>query len=147
VRIGASVALHAATLLLVLVSIGVAQTPSAGYRTVRPDARGPHPAVILLSGCDGFTPSRSPTLYERRAEHLRAMGQIVVFADYLGRRGLKSCAAGAITHDDAARELMSAAAWLRAQPGVDPSRVTAMGWSYPPSCARRQPSVWPRRPR
>src|SRR2546427_2375096 len=99
-------------LLLLFGSSSLAQTPEARYRIFRPDARGSHPAVALVSGCDGFTPQIAPALYERRAEDLRALGHVVIFVDYLGRRGLKTCA-GPITHDDAARDLMSAAGWLR----------------------------------
>jgi dienelactone hydrolase len=116
-------------LLLLSVSSSFSQTPDARYRTFRPDAPGPHPAVVFVSGCDGFAPSIAPTLYERRAEHLRAEGHFVIFADYLGRRGLKTCA-GPVTHEDAARDVVSAAAWLRSQAAVDPARITAMGWSY-----------------
>ncbi len=101
----------------------------ATYRTFRPDGPGPYPAVALVSGCDGLAPARSPALYERRAERLRALGHVVVFVDYLGSRGLTSCA-GSVTHDDAARDLLAASAWLRSQPAVDRSRITAMGWSY-----------------
>src|SRR5262245_51435874 len=71
----------------------------------------------------------APTVDERRAERLRALGHVVIFVDYLGRRGLKTCA-GPVTHDDAARDLLSAAAWLKSQATVDPARITAMGWSY-----------------
>jgi len=71
----------------------------------------------------------APTVYERRAERLRALGHVVIFVDYLGRRGLKTCA-GPVTHDDAARDLLSAAAWLRSETAVDRARITAMGWSY-----------------
>jgi dienelactone hydrolase len=99
------------------------------YRVVRPDARGPHPAIVFLSGCDGFAPAVAPKVYERRAEQFRALGHVVVFADYLGRRGLKSCA-GPVTHEDAAQELVAAAGWARSQRDVDPARITAMGWSY-----------------
>ena len=116
-------------LLLLFGSSAFAQIPDAKYRIFRPDTPGPHPAVALLSGCDGFTPQTAPAVYERRAEHLRALGHVVIFVDYLGRRGLKTCA-GPITHDEAARDLMSAVAWLRSQAAVDPRRITAMGWSY-----------------
>src|SRR5215813_1816182 len=126
---GAIVVRAAVAVLLLSASASVAQTPEAQYRIFRPDTSGPHPAIALVSGCDGFAPSMAPTLYERRAEHLRALGHIVVFVDYLGRRGLKTCA-GPITHDDAARDLLSAVTWLRSQTAVDHSRITAMGWSY-----------------
>jgi dienelactone hydrolase len=116
-------------LLLFCGSSSFAQIPDAKYRIFRPDTPGPHPAVALLSGCDGFTPQTAPAVYERRAEHLRALGHVVIFVDYLGRRGLKTCA-GPITDEEAARDLMSAVAWLRSQAAVDPRRISAMGWSY-----------------
>jgi len=105
------------------------QTSDARYPIFRPDAPGPHPAVVFVSGCDGFAPRVAPGVYERRAEQFRAQGYVVTFADYLGRRGLKSCA-GAVTHEDAAADLVSAAAWLRSQAAVDRTRIAAIGWSY-----------------
>ena len=116
-------------MLLCFGSSSFGQTPDATYRTFRPDTPGPHHAVALVSGCDGFAPPMAPAVYERRAEHLRTLGHLVIFVDYLGRRGLKTCA-GPISHDDAARDLTAAVAWLQSQPVVDRSRVTAMGWSY-----------------
>jgi dienelactone hydrolase len=124
VTIGAAIALAVA-----LVSTGVAQPRDPTYRTFRPASAGPHPAVIFASGCDGFVPSLAPALYERRAEAFRAQGYVVVFADYLGRRGLKTCA-GPITHQDAAHDVVAAAAGLASQPGVDAARIAAIGWSY-----------------
>src|SRR5512144_353811 len=96
-------------LLLLLASSSVAQLSGPSYRTFRPDGSGPHPAVVFVSGCDGFAPPMAPASYERRAEYFRAHGHLVIFADYLGRRGLKTCA-GPVTHEDAARDLVSAAA-------------------------------------
>jgi dipeptidyl aminopeptidase/acylaminoacyl peptidase len=136
--------------LLLSASFSFAQAPAASYRTFRPDTPGPHPAVIFLSGCDGLAPSFAPTLYERRAEHLRLLGHLVIFVDYLGRRGVKTCA-GPVTHEDAARDLIAAAAWLRSQRTVDHSRITAMGWSYGGgraglvALAKRREGQWPSR--
>jgi dienelactone hydrolase len=107
-----------------------AQTAASSYRTFMPDGPGPHPAIAFLSGCSGFTPSVAPKAYERIAEQLRVQGYMVIFVDYLGRRGLTSCTGAPITHADAARDLVSAAAWLKSQPAVDPARIVAMGWSY-----------------
>src|SRR5262245_9244027 len=115
--------------LLVSGTSSFAQTLDPKFRIFRPDSPGPHPAVALVSGCDGFAPSLAPALYTRRAEHLRALGHVVVFVDYLGRRGLKTCA-GPVTHADAARDLTSTAAWLRSQTWVNASRITARGWAY-----------------
>ena len=58
-----------------------------------------------------------------------AQGYVVIFVDYLGRRAMKSCGP-TVSHDAAAQDLVGATAWLKAQPGVDPARITAMGWSY-----------------
>lgn len=71
-------------------------------------------------------PRCAPALYERRAELLRVQGDGVTLADYLGRRGSKSCA-GPITHEDAARDAVSAPAWLGSQTAVDRSRITTIG--------------------
>lgn len=100
-----------------------------GYRVFRPDGPGSHPAVIFVSGCSGLKPSFAPTGYEQAAERLRAMGFIVVWADYLGRRNIEQCL-GNVTHEEAAQDVVEAAAWLRSQPDVDPQRITAMGWSW-----------------
>ncbi len=117
-------------LLLVSFASGMAQTSDGGYRTFRPDGPGPHPAVVVLSGCSGFAPSFAPGAYERVAEQLRGQGHMVVFADHLGRWNLKSCAGAPITHADAAKELVAATTWLRSQSYIDQARITALGWSY-----------------
>ena len=69
-----------------------AQATDGGYRIFKPDKPGPHPAVIFVSGCSGFKPDFAPKKYERKAAQLRALGFVVVWADYLGRRNLESCA-------------------------------------------------------
>jgi len=117
-------------LMLLVVSSSFAQPAEGGYRTFRPDGPGPHPALVFVSGCSGFTPSVAPRAYERVAEQSRAQGYLVVFADYLGRRGLTSCAGTPITHAAAARDLVAAAAWLKSQPSVEQARITVLGWSY-----------------
>ena len=91
-------------MLLLSGSFSFGQNPDAKYRSFRPDTPGPHPAVALVSGCDGLAPPMAPAVYEHRAEHLRTLGHLAVFVDYLGRRGLKTCA-GAVTHEDVARDL------------------------------------------
>jgi dienelactone hydrolase len=116
-------------MLLLFPPFGIVPASGPMYRVLRPAGPDPHPAVVFVPGCDGFAPSFAPALYERRGEYFRAQGYIVVFADYLGRRGVKTCA-GPVTHQDVARELVSAAAWARDQPTVDRGRITAIGWSY-----------------
>jgi len=108
----------------------MAQTEEGGYRVFRPDGPGPHPAVVFLSGCSGLKPSFAPKAYEQVADRLRGMGFVVVWADFLGRRNLTSCAYGGITQEEAARDAIVAASWLRSQSYVDPKRISAMGWSW-----------------
>lgn len=123
-------AVVAVGLLLLSASSAGAQTSGGDYRAFKPDGPGPHPGIVFVSGCSGFAPSFAPGVYDRVAEQLRGQGHMVIYADYLGRANLKSCAGASITHADAAKELVAAATWLRSQPSIDPDRVTALGWSY-----------------
>jgi dienelactone hydrolase len=129
-RRAAAAAGGAAAALALWASMTFAQAPEGGYRVFRPDGAGPHPAVAFVSGCSGFKPAIAPRSYERVAETLRRQGYIVLFVDYVGRRGAPSCAKGPITEGEAAKDLVAAVAWLRAQPFVDPARIAALGWSY-----------------
>ena len=115
-------------LILMPASHMVAQTADGGYKIFRPDGPGPHPAMVFLPGCSGFAPSHAPKHYERVAEQFRGKGYLVVFADYIGSRGLTNCMG--VTHSEAAKDLVAAAAWLKSQPSIDPARITALGWSY-----------------
>ncbi len=72
----------------------------------------------------------APKAYERVAEKLRGDGYIVLFVDYLGRRGARNCSRGLITEGDAAKDLVAAVTWLRSQPAVDKARISALGRSY-----------------
>jgi dienelactone hydrolase len=85
---------------------------------------------VFASGCSGFAPSVAPKAYERAAEQLRGQGYLVLFADYLGRRGLESCVSGRISRSAAGKDVVAAATWLRSQPFVDPARISAIGWSF-----------------
>ena len=120
----------AACIALILMSVShvVAQTVEGGYKIFRPEGPRPHPAVVFLSGCSGFTPSFAPKHYELVAEQFRTKGYVVVFADYLGRRGLTDCFGFGAS--DAAGDLVAAATWLKSQPFIDAARITAIGWSF-----------------
>ena len=125
-------------LILAILAIGavvlggndLARAQTLEYRTFQPHGAGPHPGVVFASGCSGFAPSVAPKAYERAAEQLRAQGYLVLFADYLGRRGLTSCVSGRISLSEAGKDVVAAATWLKSQPFVDPARISALGWSY-----------------
>ena len=116
-------------LVLVLVAPVTPRAADERYRLFRPDGPGPHPAVVFVSGCSGFTPASAPDAYVHTAERLRALGFVVLWADYLGRRNLKSCAGG-VSQDEAGQDAIEAAAWLKTKPNVDAKRITAVGWSF-----------------
>src|SRR5688572_12091029 len=117
--------------LLIWTSTSFAQGLDDGYRVFRPDGAGPYPAIAFVSGCSGFAPVGARKFYERTAEKLRGQGYVVLFVDYVGRRGLQNCArAPMVTEGDAARDPVAAVTWLRSQESVDKARISALGWSY-----------------
>jgi dienelactone hydrolase len=116
--------------LVVWASTAFAQPTDGGYRVFRPEGAGPHPAIAFMSGCNGFAPAVAPRAYERVADRFLAQGFIVLFVDYVGRRGVQNCTIGPITQGDAAKDLVAAVTWLRSRPSVDKTRISALGWSY-----------------
>lgn len=116
------------SLVLFMSTSVFAQGKKGGYKIFRPNGPGPHPAVVFISGCSGFTPGSAPEHYKLVAEKFRAKGYVVVFADYLDRRGKMDCME--VTTAEAAEDLVEAAAWLKSQPSIDPAGITAIGWSF-----------------
>jgi dienelactone hydrolase len=98
------------------------------YRVLSPPDGARHPAVLLVPGCSGFAASNGVNLYDERAHELQAAGYVVVFVDYVGRRGLTNC--GHVSRAEVGQDILEAAAWIRGQDGVDTDRVSAIGWSY-----------------
>ena len=129
-RCAASIAVLLSVGLGLLLLPGSAQTSPEAYRTFRPDGPGPHPSVAFVPGCGGFASSMAPRHYERVAEQFRARGYVVIFVDPFGRRSVKGCTDPGVTVWDAAKDLVSAAAWLKSQPFVDQARITAVGWGW-----------------
>lgn len=104
-------------------------------RVWRPDGAGPHPAVVLMHGCNG--PSRNIPDW---AERLRAQGYVALEVDGFGPRGIDElCTRAAgdrrITARDRAWDAHGGLAWLQSQPGVDGRRVALMGFSHGGSTA------------
>jgi dienelactone hydrolase len=102
--------------------------PSAAepYRTLSPSGEAPHPAVLLVPGCSGFTAANGVNLYEERAIELQTAGYFVVFATYLDR--FSNC--GHVSHAQAGESILDAVEWTRDQPGVDSGRISVIAWSY-----------------
>ena len=94
------------------------QAAEPQYRIVRPAGQGPHPALLFVSGCSGFTPHEAPHHYGRVADEFAARGYVVIFVDYLGARGREICG-GAVPPADVAEDILAAAAY------AGPSRSSA----------------------
>jgi dienelactone hydrolase len=114
--------------LLVLLLAGWPAFATEPYRVLPPAGDGPHPAVLLVPGCAGFVPHNGVNLYEERAAELQAAGYLVVFVDFIGRRHLGNC--GHVSKAELGADIIEAAGWTRAQAGVDPGRISVIGWSY-----------------
>jgi dienelactone hydrolase len=112
--------------LLALTPCGNATFAAETYRTLSPPGAAPHPAVLLVPGCSGFTAANGVDLYEERAAELQAAGYFVVFATYLDR--FSNC--GHVSHAQAGEIILDAADWTRDQPGVDARRISVIAWSY-----------------
>ena len=88
-------------------------------------------AIVALHGCGGPFPSRD----QQWTEALIAQGQIILFPDSFGSRGLGSqCQVPGntrpVTPDGVRRQdAIAAAEWLRHQPGVPPGGLVLLGWS------------------
>jgi dienelactone hydrolase len=98
-------------------------TPAIGVYVVRPDGKGPFPAVLFLHGCTGFDGFLAVA-----ADRLAARGYIGVALDALGPRGVQNACGGKDDADEtgAARATL---AWLQKQPYVIPDRLGVVGFS------------------
>jgi len=104
-------------------------------RLYRPGGDGPFPAVVAMHGCSGrdFAKRDAMFAYIRGwAEKLSALGYVVLLPDSFRPRGIMQVCTGnraVSAYRERPRDAYGAAAWLRAQPYVDRTRVFLMGWS------------------
>jgi dienelactone hydrolase len=111
--------------LLSLPVLAIAEEP---FRLISPAGSTPHPAVLLVPGCSGFTATNGVNLYDERAAVLQAAGYAVVFVDYVGRRMQNNCAH--VSLPEVSADILEAASWVRDQSGIDGTRISVIGWSY-----------------
>ena len=102
--------------------------PGLPYRIVRPRGDGPHPAVLFVSGCSGFSPHEAPLHYGRVADEFAARGFVVLFVDYLGARGRQVCG-GAVRPYEIAGDILAAVAYARTSSFIQASDISVIGWS------------------
>lgn len=93
----------------------------------RPDGGGPFPAVVLLHGCHGVSPSNHDW-----ARWFRERGYVALVVDSWGARGIDDgCAADKpdVPNTERFDDAMGALRFLQNEAGVDPRRIGAIGWS------------------
>jgi dienelactone hydrolase len=86
--------------------------PLLGY-LAKPDGAGPFPAVVVLHGCNGFSPAM-PTM----ADRLRSWGYVALAIDSLGPRGRNNACAGDISVRGQPLDAYAALTYLAAQPSI-----------------------------
>jgi dienelactone hydrolase len=98
--------------------------PLFGY-LARPPDTGPHPAVVILHGCSGFTPH-----YVGVAATLRPWGYVTLALDSLGDADVCDTVARTTAGSDAeVKDAYTALHYLSSQSFVDPQRIAVMGYS------------------
>ena len=112
-------------------SIAGARGPANGLdgNLKLPPGQGPFPVVIVLHGCGGLGSNQ-----KLWASRLNDWGYAAFVLDSFGPRGVKTvCAPSAqplVTSLDRASDVISAALWLKTQPGIDPDRIGVLGGSH-----------------
>jgi dienelactone hydrolase len=127
---------HLAIVMLVLASLHLCSCANKldslppHFKMLKPDGKGPFPAVMMVSGCSGFNTPLGKPYYDSVQARLRDMGFVVLRVDYLAVRGHRSCAGGVVPVADAARDVNAVASYLRSQPYTKSGSINALGWSY-----------------
>ena len=91
-----------------------------------PTAPKPVPAVVLMHGCGGVSPTMGAW-----ATALRGWGYATVVLDSFTARGLRRvCESGGLTSQQRVDDSFAALQTLAAHPGIDAGRVALMGFSH-----------------
>lgn len=108
------------------VTAGVGDLTLIG-RLEKPKGEGPFPAVVLLHGCRGITPS-----YDAWMERLVNWGYVTLQLDSFGPRGVSNdCGRPPqVPLEMRVQDAHAAKSFLRTLPYVDGNRIAVMGWSY-----------------
>jgi dienelactone hydrolase len=101
------------------------QTP---FRVISSTGSHPQPAVLLVPGCSGFVANNGINVYDERAAELWAAGFLVVYVDHVGKRMQINCAH--VGQAEVSADILEAVKQVAGQNGVDPSRISLIGWSY-----------------
>ncbi len=95
-------------------------------RLTRPAGAGPHPAVVLLHGCEGMAPYQA-----RWAERIAGWGYLALQVDSYGPRRIENTCGDYHRMSDTGQELdaFGALAYLSGRADVIADRIALLGWS------------------
>lgn len=97
----------------------------SGYLS-RPAGEGRYPAVVLLHGCGGLSPS-----HRREADAIRDWGYVVLTPDSFTPRGIKdACVPERRDMAPRVEDAFGALFYLSKLPLVDPARIAVLGYSH-----------------
>lgn len=94
---------------------------------LRPDGRGPFPAVVLFHGCHGVTPT-----IRHWGAWFRERGYVALIVDSWAARGIaEGCTpmSADLPNTERFDDAIGALAYLHRRPYVDRERIGAIGWS------------------
>jgi dienelactone hydrolase len=96
-----------------------------------PDGPGPHPAVVVVPGCDGFGNTWVETTYNKTLDDYLAAGFATIRADYIAASEHPKCrwnSVDLITKDQVDSDISQTLAHLAAQKTIKRSAVNLVGW-------------------
>jgi dienelactone hydrolase len=103
---------------------------------MKPEGKGPFPAVVLLHACDGIKGEKGAAadFYNNWASRLRSWGYLTLLVDSFGPRGDSSiCNSSDLQGKYVLKRAMDAhdaQSYLAGKSFVDPKRIAVMGWSH-----------------
>ncbi len=102
-------------------------TPQLTGHLHRPEGSGPFPAVALLHGCGGISPT-----HHWWADRLRRWGYVALLVDSLGPRGQTNICDDYMVVNPLTRmrDAYAARAYLASQSFAAPALIAVIGWSH-----------------
>jgi dienelactone hydrolase len=99
----------------------------------KPSGEGPFPAVVMLSGCEGYGSEPDATQQSTWAERLVGWGYLALQVDSFSPRGDPNGVCdntGSVSGSDRAYDAYSAKSYLSTLAYVDPKNIAVIGWSH-----------------
>ena len=93
-----------------------------------PDGAGPHPLVLMASGCNGF--EMDGEHYTAAQNRLTKAGFAVARVDSLKAVNSDGCFEGFVNARDQVADIAAVAKLLKERPEIDGDNVSVVGWSW-----------------